>query len=170
MGDLLFRLLDEDETGAIKTDTFFRGCSRVRGPAMACDLHHMSVDLARNINWAQEYIGNMTEANDTLGDLLDHIDTVDIDIVKGDHDEKDPVLIARRGRARQPKAQFLRSSHWAEKPPHPLLMKDADGDRSQNGSKSRQSSKASGRKASLLHTSLRATSKQDVNLPPAYMQ
>lgn len=157
--DLLFSLLDETGSGAIKTDAFFRGCCRLRGPAMACDLHHMSVDLGRNIDWASNANKTLITENDLLGDLLDHIDAVDIDIVKGDHDEKDPVLMARRGRARQPKANFLRTQNWAEsgKAPHPLLMKDSV---SEAGSKSRNSSKASVRKSSLMASSLRASAQQ----------
>merc|ERR1712039_711552 len=69
--DLLFSLLDEDGNGAIKTDAFFRGCCRLRGPAMACDLHHMSVDLGRNIDWATSEITSLHKVNDVLASLLD---------------------------------------------------------------------------------------------------
>jgi len=98
--------LDEDQSGLIKTDTFFRGCSKLRGPAMAMDLQHMSVDLGRHIAVADSNIKATSNANATLAALLQHMGAVDVDIVKGEGDEKDPILAARR--ARQSRARGAR--------------------------------------------------------------
>lgn len=117
--DVLFTLMDENGTGTIQTDMFFRGCSRLRGPAMASDLHHMSVDLERNLTWCRANFDSMQETNDKLSKLLDHADTVDIDIVRGDADDKDPVLKARRARERVSKGDFYRTGQSKE---HPVTM------------------------------------------------
>lgn len=107
--DLLFTLLDENDTGEIKTDMFFRGCSKLRGPAMSVDLHHLSVDLDHHIKWASEHIDKTTECNDLLMNLLDLVDNVDVDILRDEADNKDPVLMARRTRStNQSKGTFLR--------------------------------------------------------------
>jgi len=95
---LLFDLLDEQKTGAIPTETFFRGCTRLRGLATASDLHHMSIDFGRYINWAQEMADTYSDMNDRLAGLLGDIEGLDRDIVKGKHDDEDPILMARRSR------------------------------------------------------------------------
>lgn len=109
--ELLFTLLDDKDAGVVKTDIFFRGCSRLRGPAMACDLHQMSVDLSRNINWANDHIAKAKGINDQLGGLLDLVDTVDIDIVRAESDIQDPVIMARRDRPREPRALVFHHGH-----------------------------------------------------------
>jgi len=141
--DLLFTLLDENDTGEIKTDMFFRGCSKLRGPAMSVDLHHLSVDLDHHIKWSAEHVDRTTECCDLMMNLLDLVDNVDVDILRDEADEKDPVLMARRTRAtNQSKGTFLRNNRTVG------LETEDPADR-------RQASK------SLVKASLRAASKQE---------
>lgn len=152
--DLLFTLLDEEETGLITIDRFFRGCTRLRGPAMACDLHHMHIDLDRNIKQTNAIIDHSSRVNDLCAKLLDNIDTLDIDIVKGPADLKDPVVMARRARHRHSRSELFRASWVGGRPP----VLDRDGHQVvqvpslQAGSpdqRSRMSSKASVMRAQL---------------------
>jgi len=110
VGDLevLFSLLDNEGTGVIKTGSFFKGCTRLRGPAMARDLNHMGIDLVRHVNWVDEATGRVDLLNETLSSLLDLLDTVDRDVVQDpDSDAKDPVLQSRRNRVRVKRADYL---------------------------------------------------------------
>jgi Ca2+-binding EF-hand superfamily protein len=143
--DLLFNLLDEDGTGLIKTDNFFRGCSKLRGPAMSSDLYHMAIDLDRSIQWSNNTLENLRKANGDMADLLNTIDTVELEIIQGDSDDKDPVLVNRRGRTRLNRAEQLRQAAT-------LLGEDF----SQEGT-SRLSSKKSIGAPSLVRASLRAS-------------
>jgi len=105
---LLHELLDGNKTGKVDTTMFFRGCSRLQGPAMGFDLYQRSVDLKNYIQLADARIHRMGQLNDTLEDLLHDIEEVDTDIVKGDADARDPVLRARRERSRRSQAQAMR--------------------------------------------------------------
>lgn len=96
---ILFELLDPSKIGSISTDKFFRGCARLRGKAMSCDLHRMSIDLSRYIQWTSDLVGHNRNTNKRLRDLLHDIAGVDRDIIKSDEDEGDPVLMNRRARA-----------------------------------------------------------------------
>merc|ERR1719401_2258751 len=98
--DFLFDILDEECTGVIPTDAFFRGCSRLRGGARARDLQQVGVDLSRHSQSAWKQIKTLRKVNDSIAQILDRIDTIEVDIVQDESDEKDPVLMARRGRAR----------------------------------------------------------------------
>ncbi|CAE7276410.1 CACNA1D [Symbiodinium sp. CCMP2456] len=81
------------EDPKVNTDMFFRGCAKLRtdsgpgtrhcdfdewsrGPAMACDLHQLSIDLKHNL--AQERCDHNSErirqVNETLAIVLDHVD------------------------------------------------------------------------------------------------
>merc|ERR1740117_2440173 len=82
----LFTVLDEEEIGEIKTASFFRACSRLRGPAMASDLHRLSVDVGRYINWTDDLVSKCKAANARLASLLRDMESVDRDIVKSDVD------------------------------------------------------------------------------------
>mmetsp|Transcript_73866 Transcript_73866/g.190637 ORF Transcript_73866/g.190637 Transcript_73866/m.190637 type:complete len:575 (+) Transcript_73866:111-1835(+) len=142
--DLLFTLLDEDKSGSIKTDMFFRGCSKLRGPAMSVDLHHMSMDLDHHIHNSAQHIEQMDRVCDKLTRLLDNMDTMDLEILRDEADEKDPVLVARRQRLlKQNQNNFVRNSktHFT-----------------MNGNE-REPSK------SLVKASLRAASKPDARPP-----
>merc|ERR1719454_184491 len=97
--DRLFDVLDEENLGEIRTDLFFRGCSRLRGPALACDLHRMSVDFSRYIQWTNDLLDSTSGQNDKLRRLLTDMQCVDRDIIKGETDEFDPVLGNRRERS-----------------------------------------------------------------------
>jgi hypothetical protein len=99
--DALFDTLDETGTGEIKTDTFFRGCSRLRGPALACDTHRMSVDFGRYISWTDDLVSLSKATNDKLEALLNDIEGYDRDVCKADVDLVDPVLAARRERSKK---------------------------------------------------------------------
>lgn len=113
--ELLFQLLDAEDEKVVNTKAFFRGCSRLIGPARAIDLHQMSVDLTRNITWAKTYLEKTAKTNAQLEGLLDLVEKVDIDIVQGDHDQLDPVLTARRGRQRENRAATLHHDEDASK-------------------------------------------------------
>jgi len=103
--DNLFTLLDDQGTGSVPIGKYFRGASRLRGQASACDLYHMSVDLSRHVTTCDNLVEKVDCNNDVLAKLLDDVDTVDREIIRGDGDDKDPVLKARKNR----KAQLSRS-------------------------------------------------------------
>jgi len=94
--DLLFTLLDNYGTGSVPTDQFFRGCARMKGPAKACDLHQLSIDLSRNIYSYGAADDSVRDVNNRMVGLLNMVDEVDREIVKGSDDAKDPVLQSRR--------------------------------------------------------------------------
>lgn len=99
--DQLFDVLDEEGIGEIRTDQFFRGCSRLRGLALACDLHRMSVDFSRYVQWTSDLVDSTQATNNRLRRLLGDMESVDRDIIKGESDEFDPVLGGRRERSMQ---------------------------------------------------------------------
>jgi len=106
--DLLFNLLDDEGLGKIQTDQFFRGCSRLRGPAMARDLQHMATDIMRHSATASDHIEAMRHVNDGIASVLDILDTIEVDIMQDEADTADPVLMARRVRERSSRARFIR--------------------------------------------------------------
>lgn len=106
--DLLFTLLDTDCTGNVNTDMFFRGCAKLRGPAMACDLHQLSIDLKQNLERCDHNSERIRQVNETLAIILDHVDDMDISIMKSDVDFKDPVLAARQVRPKTSKSDVIR--------------------------------------------------------------
>lgn len=106
--DLLFTLLDTDCTGNVNTDMFFRGCAKLRGPAMACDLHQLSIDLKQNLERCDHNSERIRQVNETLAIVLDHVDDMDISIMKSDVDFKDPVLAARQVRPKTSKSDVIR--------------------------------------------------------------
>jgi len=124
--ELLFSLLDEDGSGNIKTDMFFRGCTRLRGPAMARDLQTISVDLDRHVQTSTDHIKQLRHLNDDISSILDIIDTIEVDIVKDPQDEKDPVLQARRGRERESRGARLRSNKTGEGAPSDVSSEATD--------------------------------------------
>eukprot|EP00931_Biecheleriopsis_adriatica_P005041 TRINITY_DN106609_c0_g1_i1.p1 TRINITY_DN106609_c0_g1~~TRINITY_DN106609_c0_g1_i1.p1 ORF type:complete len:625 (-),score=119.53 TRINITY_DN106609_c0_g1_i1:56-1900(-) len=110
--DLLFTLLDVDGNGTVNTDMFFRGCAKLRGPAMACDLHQLSIDLNTNLERLDENADQLRGVNHTLGTVLDQVDEMDACILKNeDQDTKDPVLTCRQGRTRVSKADTVRGRY-----------------------------------------------------------
>jgi len=113
----LFDLLDEQQLGSISCTRFFRGCARLRGNAMACDLHRMSIDLSRYIQWTADLVGHNRNTNKRLSTLLYDIAGVDRDILKGEEDDHDPVLLARRDRAVRGSDFETFSDVAEEKPP-----------------------------------------------------
>jgi len=161
---MLFHLLDESGSGNINTDMFFRGVSRLRGQAAASDLHQMSVDLRKNLNWCDDYLGQVETMNDCLGSLVDMIDDFDSVIVRSESDGKDPVLMQRRARPKVSKGEALRGrpsyfmlgasgpkgskNVWLEFDEMQIPDDRSGGNQSkastsQKGSKGRQGSKAS---------------------------
>lgn len=106
--EMLFMLLDEDNKGVIKCDYFFRGVAKLRGLAKAKDLHQLSIDLNRRMLWVDEYEAKVSEVNDVLVDMVDALDELDTHIVKGDKDDRDPVVAARRARPAVSKGRILR--------------------------------------------------------------
>lgn len=136
--DQLFCVLDEEGVGEIATEHFFRGCSRLRGPAMACDLHRMSVDFSRYIQLTQDLVDATHSTNDRLRSLLHDMESVDRDIIKGDADDCDPVLGTRRDRSKR-----------KEKQDRKLMIQEEENKR--QGSKK---STASTRRPSLLSRTL----------------
>merc|ERR1719379_1056550 len=94
----LFVLLDDTGEGEVPIDKFFRGCSRLGGPARASDLNHLSVDLSRHITTCKGTKRGMDGNNELLSRIIDYIDIMEREIIKGDDDVKDPVLMSRRKR------------------------------------------------------------------------
>jgi len=114
--EMLFLLLDEDNKGVIKCDYFFRGVAKLRGLAKAKDLHQLSIDLNRRMLWVDEYSEKITEVNDILMDMVDHMDDTDTHVVKGDNDDRDPVVEARRSREPVSKGRILRGVYKDGRP------------------------------------------------------
>ncbi|CAE7862389.1 rplP, partial [Symbiodinium microadriaticum] len=150
--EMLFLLLDEDNKGVIKCDYFFRGVAKLRGLAKAKDLHQLSIDLNRRMLWVDESTSKLSEANDILMDMVDHLDEMDTHIVKGESDGKDPVIAARRGREPVSKGRILRGV-WKDGRPmrqgskNPWidfeeLQKEAKETRKKNASKRRAEAEA----------------------------
>jgi hypothetical protein len=98
---MLFDLLDEDGSGTISTEKFFRGCGRLRGLATSADLHHLFIDFCRQTTWAENLVESHQEMNDRLAGLLMDIEGLERDVVKAGHDDEDPVLMNRRERYRR---------------------------------------------------------------------
>jgi hypothetical protein len=99
----LFDMLDETGDGVVPNEKFFRGCARLQGEAMSCDLNHLQVDFARYTRWCQDLSGAQKDLNHTLHNLVADIEGMDRDILKSDHDAKDPVLLDRRQRHKDPR-------------------------------------------------------------------
>jgi len=151
--DQLFDVLDEEKIGEIKTDHFFRGCSRLRGPALSCDLHRMSVDFARYIGWTDSLVEQTQATNARLKRLLDDMESVDRDIIKGDADEYDPVLGTRRDRSAK------RSAKYKQEEMENQQTNGRAGTKMTQGSKQSAGSKKS-RRSSLMSQTLRSSMTQ----------
>eukprot|EP00927_Polykrikos_kofoidii_P072203 TRINITY_DN68347_c0_g1_i1.p1 TRINITY_DN68347_c0_g1~~TRINITY_DN68347_c0_g1_i1.p1 ORF type:complete len:601 (-),score=96.28 TRINITY_DN68347_c0_g1_i1:254-2056(-) len=120
---MLFEMLDTDNSGMVPIDKFFRCTAKLRGDAMACDSYHVSVDLKRNFNKAEELLHLSASGNAILGRLLDLLEDVDRNIIKCDADAKDPVLNARKKRVHStPKSHRMRLSCL----PIPVHNEEAD--------------------------------------------
>lgn len=130
--DQLFDVLDEEKLGEIRTDHFFRGCSRLRGAALACDLHRMSVDFSRYIQWTGDLVDSTKSTNDRLRSLLRDMESVDRDIIKDESDEFDPVLGIRRDRSMKKKNAQDNNSN--------LRMETKQSKPSSSGSKNKRKS------------------------------
>mmetsp|Transcript_77113 Transcript_77113/g.223129 ORF Transcript_77113/g.223129 Transcript_77113/m.223129 type:complete len:602 (+) Transcript_77113:111-1916(+) len=96
--DLLFSLLDVDHKGSVKAGAFFRGCMRIRGPALARDLNSLAVDMKRQITWLDDNEKKMDNINESMAKILDLLDGVDCNVIIGNDDSMDPVMKARRDR------------------------------------------------------------------------
>jgi voltage-gated sodium channel len=124
----LFELLDENESGAVPTETFFRGCSRLRGLAQSSDLHHMMVDFGRYNHWCSEMVETHKQLNNSIFDTLLTIESVDRDIVKSDDDFKDPVLMTRRHRFMSANAANTGRHHHKTLADHPWEEADSESE------------------------------------------
>lgn len=97
----VFQVLDEEEeSGIVNLEMFFRSCTRLDGPAMAKNLQSMSVDFGRSIARTGSLDGHMSNTNTDLRALLDTFDDTDREVIKGNQDDKDPVLANRRKRGK----------------------------------------------------------------------
>jgi len=105
---MLFDCLAEEQDKTVRIDVFFRGCTRLRGPAMARDLQHVHIDMGRHVETAGDHIRAVRSLNDSISAILDTIDGIETGIVKDPEDELDPILMARRSRNKQSRATFLR--------------------------------------------------------------
>ncbi|CAJ1363356.1 unnamed protein product, partial [Effrenium voratum] len=112
--EMLFQILDDESSGQVNADRFFRGVQRLRGQAAACDLHQMSVDLNRRLSWCDMHQSQVNYLNDHLAELVDTMDDMDGAVVRSDHDEKDPVLMSKRGRNKFVKSEQLRGREFKE--------------------------------------------------------
>jgi len=106
--DLLYTLLDEEGLGFIKTTSFFRSCTRLRGDAMARHSSQYMTDLVRHTRRCERMETDLQIANNSLGSVLDHLHALDKDVIKTEMDVKDPVIQARRHRSTDSMASFLR--------------------------------------------------------------
>eukprot|EP00928_Gymnodinium_smaydae_P090183 TRINITY_DN74023_c0_g1_i1.p1 TRINITY_DN74023_c0_g1~~TRINITY_DN74023_c0_g1_i1.p1 ORF type:complete len:598 (-),score=96.42 TRINITY_DN74023_c0_g1_i1:105-1898(-) len=143
--EMLYTLLDDTECNSVAIDRFFRGASRLQGKAKSADLHHMSVDMARHGQVAQELTEKIEETNANIFSLLEMMDDVDREIVKGDGEENDPVLKSRKGRARA-KGGSRASRGRQDDEPAPRMTSKV--------------SQASERRSSLMDCALRTTSSE----------
>lgn len=132
----VFRLFSEnsEKPGDVPISKFFRGCSRIQGPAMANDLQSMSVDFERNIKRTVTITEGMEHTNQLLANLLDDIEEVDRDVIKGNADHKDPVLAARRARAKRPKWKESRIRRGWASTTIGVMQSDASRDSSKRNS------------------------------------
>mmetsp|Transcript_10285 Transcript_10285/g.24719 ORF Transcript_10285/g.24719 Transcript_10285/m.24719 type:complete len:594 (+) Transcript_10285:67-1848(+) len=110
--ELLFDILDDEHSGEINTERFFRGVERLRGQAAASDLHQMNIDLSKRLQWVGSHHKEVIDLNDHLAELLDAVDDMDGNIVRSDVDEKDPVLMAKRVREKFVKSEQLRGKNF----------------------------------------------------------
>jgi len=99
----LWKLMVDRDVGSVPIDKIIRGCSKMRGTAMASDMHLMSVDLNRQIEAAETALQDADQNNDILGNIVDAMDMVDREVLRGDG-EQDPVLAYRKG---HPQAQSV---------------------------------------------------------------
>jgi voltage-gated sodium channel len=155
--NLLFAMLDEGHTGAINIDVFFRGCARMRGPAMSADLHQMSVDLDRDIRAAEKNIQDTEDVNDILEELINKLDAVEVDIVRGDKDTQDPVLMARRERIKHTSPKNSRDRDDEYSVPSPRRSPRFQDKEPRLSARGNQSPTDQGRrKNSLVYASIRS--------------
>lgn len=122
--EMLFQILDDENSGQVNTNKFFRGVQRLRGQAAACHLHQMSIDLGRRLNWCDGHQQEVNDLNDHLAELVDTLDDMDGSVVRSDVDEKDPVLMTKRHREKFVKSEQLRGDNFksglqAQKPFNP---------------------------------------------------
>eukprot|EP00930_Biecheleria_cincta_P040574 TRINITY_DN27795_c0_g1_i1.p1 TRINITY_DN27795_c0_g1~~TRINITY_DN27795_c0_g1_i1.p1 ORF type:complete len:671 (+),score=91.27 TRINITY_DN27795_c0_g1_i1:72-2015(+) len=124
--EMLFELLDTAEMdqvgnkGQVNCDKFFRGVSKLRGPARAADLHQMSIDLSRAYASCSDMMDGVDNANSVLANVLDNMSVADIEIVRGERDTKDPVLLARRARGLKRISEDIRRP---DKDPIPIVKR-----------------------------------------------
>ena len=123
--DLLFALLDTESAGSVNTDMFFRGCAKLRGPAMACDLHQLSIDLKHNLESCDQNYERIRRVNETLAVVLDNVDDMDINVMRSDIDFKDPVLAARQERPKGLKSEVVRGK-WVMGPTEQSIWLDLE--------------------------------------------
>lgn len=111
--EMLYDVLSDGHP--VPIDKFFRGCSRLNGDAMACDMHRLSVDMGRKIQWSARLREMNHKTNDLLAELIDDVSGLDRDIFRSDDDFKDPVLQHRRERAQYHQYGFKAKPGWPEK-------------------------------------------------------
>jgi hypothetical protein len=94
---MMYRLFDVANIEEVPVDMFFRGVSRLRGDASAFDMHHVAVDMVRHTKTADTLRGKYESCNDILGSVLDNVDQLEREVIRGGkEDGRDPVLINRR--------------------------------------------------------------------------
>jgi hypothetical protein len=110
----LFDVLDEEKTGNVACEKFFRGCTRMRGLAKASDLQHLSIDFGRYNDWCSDLVEDQILMNERLSNVLADIEGLDRDVLKGKDDVEDPVLMSRRVRFQKHGAQNFMNPDWAD--------------------------------------------------------
>eukprot|EP00930_Biecheleria_cincta_P097040 TRINITY_DN88785_c0_g1_i1.p1 TRINITY_DN88785_c0_g1~~TRINITY_DN88785_c0_g1_i1.p1 ORF type:complete len:587 (-),score=118.79 TRINITY_DN88785_c0_g1_i1:403-2163(-) len=96
--DALFELLDEENTGSVNIDMFFRACAKMRGQAKAVDLHQLNIDLRLNLDRCDDHSATVFDANKILAGVLSNVDDIDVSVMHDDMDQKDPVYVRRQSR------------------------------------------------------------------------
>eukprot|EP00929_Paragymnodinium_shiwhaense_P018351 TRINITY_DN12880_c0_g1_i1.p1 TRINITY_DN12880_c0_g1~~TRINITY_DN12880_c0_g1_i1.p1 ORF type:complete len:701 (-),score=170.95 TRINITY_DN12880_c0_g1_i1:160-2262(-) len=99
---LLFELLDTERTGCVDLDRFFRSFQKLRGDAKRLDTHKLHIDLQRSLDEVDVLTDFVTATNDAIGEVLDLMDNLDREVIRGGEEDKDPVMMARRNRKRAP--------------------------------------------------------------------
>lgn len=113
--DSLFALLDEENIGCVNIDMFFRACAKLRGQARAVDLHQLNIDLRGNMDRFDDGCSTVSDVNNILAKVLTIVDDIDVSVMHGDRDQKDPVFVRRQ--SRDPKgraAQFDANRHLVD--------------------------------------------------------
>merc|ERR1719420_419536 len=78
----LNELLDEDGSGSITIDEFFKGCVKLKGVAKSRDIIELSMHVTTYLKQATGLLKNMEEQSDTLTDVMNRLEVMDKDFLR----------------------------------------------------------------------------------------